>query len=79
MSPINAVGLLICLCGITSHVIHKIRNPIVIKPINYYDENETVELGEPLISERIELINESSEEDISDSQELFNILQNRDR
>lgn len=79
ISLINFLGLLVCLSGITSHVIHKIRNPIVVKPPNFYEENESLELGEPLISEKTELIQETSDEEQSDTQELFNILHSRDR
>lgn len=80
MSAINAVGLIICLAGITSHVIHKLRNPVVVKATNYYEETDTLEMGEPLInSEKSELLLASSDEELSDTQELFNILHSHDR
>lgn len=61
-------------------MIHKIKNPIVVKPVNYYEENDILEMGEPLInSEKIEFMKESSDEDLSDTQELFNILHSHER
>lgn len=78
MSFINFIGLLVCLSGITSHVVHKIRHPN-IKTHNHYEEDTNFELGEPLISERSELINQSSDDEKSDTQELFNILHSHDR
>lgn len=80
MSALNAVGLLVCLCGISSHVIHKIRNTTVQKENDYYEEtdNENLELNKSLISSA-ELLKESSDDEHSDTQELFNVLRSHDR
>lgn len=78
MSVINQLGLLICLCGITSHVIHKIKTTSMynVKP---YDFAEKSELGESLIQEGTRKPSLSSESEQSDSEELFNILNRHDR
>lgn len=80
MSFVNFIGLLVCLTGISSHVIHKIQHPNMKSSNQHYleDRESNFELGEPLISERTELLSESEDEK-SDTQELFNILHSRDR
>lgn len=83
LSAINVVGLIVCLLGISSHVIHKIKN---IQPrttsykISY--ENERQELGEYLINDvNISHYDYSSESEgeHSDTQVLFDILNRHDR
>ncbi|KAL1517358.1 hypothetical protein ABEB36_001129 [Hypothenemus hampei] len=74
MSPINVVGLFVCLCGISGHVLHKIRATPQGRPWgrNYDLDNERHELGETLI-EDLKIL-EDSDDDKSDSQVLFDIL-----
>lgn len=78
MSALNALGLLVCLCGISSHVIHKIRNTSVPKENDYYEETDNMELSTSLIN-NAEMLKDSSEDEHSDTQELFNVLRSHDR
>lgn len=80
MSALNAMGLLVCLSGIVSHVIHKLRTTTnASRTDQYYEEREGMEMGTPLISNSVELTRESSEDEHSDTQELFNVLRSHDR
>lgn len=80
MSALNAMGLLVCLSGIVSHVIHKLRTTTnAPRTDQYYEEREGMEMGTPLISNSVELARESSEDEHSDTQELFNVLRSHDR
>lgn len=78
MSPMNAIGLLVCLCGIISHVVHKIRNTTIPKDAIHYEETDNMELNASLMK-NIELSKDSSEDEQSDTQELFNVLRSHDR
>ncbi|XP_018332587.1 solute carrier family 35 member C2 isoform X2 [Agrilus planipennis] len=83
LSPINILGLVVCLSGIISHVIHK------IKMIRYHNPNrvykmglERYELNESLVNniERFSLTSDSdSEQGGSDSNVIFNVLHRRER
>lgn len=84
LSAINVIGLIVCLLGITTHVIHKIKT-IQPKTTSYkigYDENERQELGEYLINDvNVNHYDYSSESEgeHSDTQVLFDILNRHDR
>ncbi|XP_066154952.1 solute carrier family 35 member C2 [Euwallacea fornicatus] len=73
MSPINMAGLFICLCGISGHVIHKIKSAPQTRQTRY----ETHEIGETLIED--DLKTEDSEDEKSDTQVLFDILSREKR
>lgn len=83
ISLINVLGLIMCLFGISSHVVHKIKN-MPSRTINktYHHDNERHELGEYLIDNdsigRLSITSESEGEQ-SDTQVLFDILNRHDR
>ncbi|KAK9889980.1 hypothetical protein WA026_008791 [Henosepilachna vigintioctopunctata] len=81
LSLVNAVGLFICLCGITSHVVHKIRT-IPKRPLeqNFFDISKHQELG-GLIENKFGTTDLSSEsdDDKSDSEVILDIVKSRDR
>lgn len=81
MSPINVVGLLVCLCGITFHVIHKLKTtPTRLKMGRAYEyTQERSELGEYLINDTLADAISESDGEKSDSQILFDILNRHDR
>lgn len=79
MSTINEIGLLICLCGITSHVIHKIKTNSVQRYPKSYEINGQGEMGESLMKYLPEKYVVSSDSEHSDTQELFNILNRHDK
>lgn len=80
LSPINVIGLLICLSGITCHVLHKLRNSSKMVGRVYEVQSERRELGEHLIINEDNHYDLSSENDEkSDTQILFDILRSRDR
>ncbi|KAF7271753.1 solute carrier family 35 member C2 isoform X2 [Rhynchophorus ferrugineus] len=76
MSPINIIGLFVCLCGISGHVIHKIRSTSSqsrqTAGRHYELNSERYELGETLIDDVKSELN--SDDEKSDSQILFDIL-----
>lgn len=81
LSHINILGLIICIFGITSHVVHKIRT-MPSKPNNHFGyETEKYELGDYLIEGSVQGTHYSSESeaDHSDTQVLFDILNKHDR
>lgn len=86
LSAINIIGLIVCLFGITSHVIHKIRN-IQTKSSSSSLKNgyeyEPHELGEYLINDVNNIhhydYGTESEGEQSDTQVLFDILNRHDR
>ncbi|CAH1169688.1 unnamed protein product [Phaedon cochleariae] len=74
LSPLNVLGLIVCLCGISFHVVHKIRTQTSVKsPTRSY---ETVDdIGEHLMKgNTLYGLSEDSEEDKSDTEVLFDIL-----
>ncbi|KAJ8975317.1 hypothetical protein NQ317_000496 [Molorchus minor] len=84
MTPLNIVGLFICLLGISCHVVHKIKTQPIRLPERSYDkEVEHNELGEYLIDEhlRFDTASESDGEksDRSDTQVLFDLLNRHER
>ncbi|XP_050301249.1 solute carrier family 35 member C2 [Anthonomus grandis grandis] len=78
MSPLNMAGLFICLCGISGHVIHKIKStPQTRQTGRVYEHlNERYELGENLIED---LKADESNDEKSDTEVLFDILSREKR
>lgn len=82
ISLINFVGLLICLGGIISHVIHKIQTTHLNGTNRFHDfEVEKFEVSESLINDSVEhlTVSSDSENEQSDTQVLFDILNRRER
>ncbi|RZB40652.1 solute carrier family 35 member C2 [Asbolus verrucosus] len=80
LSGINVLGLLICLSGITCHVLHKLKTSSHAMAKTYEVQAEHHELGEQLILNEDTHYDVSSESDErSDTQILFNILKSHDR
>lgn len=82
MSTINFVGLLMCLGGITTHVIHKIKNIPKGNQMRFHGfHNDNRELEESLMinSEDLTYMSSESDGEQSDSQVLFNILNRHER
>lgn len=80
LSPVNITGLLLCLCGISSHVIHKLRgNGKKPSSRRYVEDSEHQEMGG--LIDKFSNVDQSSEsdEEKSDSQVIFDILKSRDR
>ncbi|ENN72230.1 hypothetical protein YQE_11093, partial [Dendroctonus ponderosae] len=73
MTAINVAGLFICLCGISGHVIHKIKSTPPSRQAGrvYEQGNDGHELGATLIED---LKLDDSEDEKSDTQVLFDIL-----
>lgn len=80
LSPVNLAGLFLCLCGISSHVIHKLRGDGKKTPTRRYVEDSEHQELDGLVDKfsNNDLTSESDEEK-SDSQVIFDILKNRDR
>lgn len=77
LSFINLTGLCVCIVGITTHVLHKIKTmPLKSMERSYINESGNQELGQ-LFNQLDDVISESEDEK-SDSQVIFNILKNRD-
>lgn len=76
LSHLNIIGLIVCLFGISSHIIHKIRTmPSRSLKRVYNAGHERHELAEYLIDNTNVNYNYSGEsDDNSDTEELFNIL-----
>lgn len=81
MSPLNALGLVICLCGISCHVVHKIKTqPIRLPGRSYDSDSERKELEEYLMDDDLPYdVNSDSEGEKSDTQVLFDILNRHER
>ncbi|KAJ8924754.1 hypothetical protein NQ315_000907 [Exocentrus adspersus] len=81
LSPLNIVGLCVCLCGISFHVIHKIKTQPMRLPGRSYDvDSERKELEEYLMDDDVPYeVNSESDGEKSDTQELFNILNRHER
>lgn len=83
ISGINILGLILCLCGISSHIIHKIKTTSLHvkehrKEIHSLQYNNSHDLKMPLINSEPETVSSEADEE-SDSQIIFNILNSRDR
>lgn len=83
MSPLNFVGLLVCLGGIISHVAHKIQTThLSSTTTRFHDfEVEKFEVSESLINDSVDhlTVSSDSETEHSDTQVLFDILNRRER
>ena len=83
LSQINVVGLLVCLIGIISHVVHKVRIIQALSVPRLYEyEDDKLELNKSLItnpSGTTMYLSSDSDDEHSDTQELFNILNRHDR
>lgn len=80
LSPLNIVGLVSCLCGISFHVFHKIKNQPMRPPHRPYESHhEGHEIKEYLINDYTHESPSESEEDRSDTDVLFDILKRRER
>lgn len=82
MSPLNVIGLCVCLCGIIFHVIHKLKHqPMKLPERHYMEDSEDLEIGENLINGElyVDLISDSSEDEKSDTDILFDILNRHER
>ncbi|XP_017779040.1 PREDICTED: solute carrier family 35 member C2 [Nicrophorus vespilloides] len=84
MSVLNLCGLLICLLGITSHVVHKMRTTQTSQKsfeFDASDRNFDVGMGKSLINEaEVEQMSISTDSDNEDKEEvLFNILNRHER
>lgn len=82
MSPINILGLLVCLGGIVSHVTHKVKTLQHNGLIRAYNvETEKFETAESLMNDLTDTLSVSShsESEMSDTQVLFSILNRHDR
>lgn len=83
LSAVNVIGLIVCLLGISSHVVHKIKTiQTRTNTLKVGYENERQELGEYLIND-INInhyeCSSDSEGEHSDTQVLFDILNRHDR
>lgn len=82
MSVVNCAGLVICLGGIISHVVHKLRNTTYSNGGNgstFNKEYERHELSQSLMDNVEQMHISESDSEQSDSQTLFNILNSHDR
>ncbi|CAH1992417.1 unnamed protein product [Acanthoscelides obtectus] len=90
LSPLNVVGLCVCLGGITCHVVHKIRGEALkpastVKAVSQrhsdYDlDLEPDDMRDQLINGRLECEPISDDDDArSETEILFDILNRRDR
>lgn len=80
MSITNQLGLLICLGGITTHVIHKVKNNAHKYHVKLYELNENSgEMGESLLRHVPEQYIPKKIDDEHDSQKLFDLLNRHDR
>lgn len=84
LSQINVIGLLVCLIGIISHVVHKVRIIQALSvPRSYEYEDDKLELNKSLITNNPSgttmYLSSDSDDEHSDTQELFNILNRHDR
>ncbi|XP_050513598.1 solute carrier family 35 member C2 isoform X1 [Diabrotica virgifera virgifera] len=76
LSPLNIAGLVTCLCGISFHVFHKIKNQ-PLRPRPYEKSVESNDMGEYLIKEDMHESPSESEDERSDTEVLFDILNRR--
>lgn len=84
MSTINVVGLCVCLGGIVCHVVHKIQHQPTIKVLDRYHYMEDMdghEIGENLINGElyVDAVSVSSDDEKSDTDILFDILNRHER
>lgn len=80
MSIINQIGLLICLFGITSHVVHKIKNNALRQQMKLYElSDKGGEMGESLLRQAPERYVPKKIDDDHDSQKLLDLLNRHDR
>lgn len=85
LTPINVVGLIVCLCGITTHVVHKIRTTPARHLSRCDFDSERLEIQKQLIyqdpddEEEEDVKLDDSDAEKSDSQVLFDILNRHDR
>lgn len=78
ISVINFFGLIVCMGGIVTHVVHKIKSTRQMQyPLR--PQREGKELEESLMYNFDQLSGSDSETERNDSQVLFNILNSRDR
>lgn len=84
LSGINQIGLLICLGGTTTHVVHKLKTSShnlqnSANNSKLYEFREHGEVGESLLNDLQEKYALSSDSEHSDSQKLFDLLNRHDR
>lgn len=83
MSPINIIGLCVCLGGIVCHVVHKIHQPTMKVPDrnHYMEDMYDHEIGENLINGElyVDTVSVSSDDEKSDTDILFDILNRHER
>lgn len=79
LSPINVVGLLVCLSGIICHVIHKIQTTAKYSAKSYEIQAERHELGEHLMIEEHHYDIGSESDERSDTQILFEVIGRHER
>lgn len=83
MSALNVVGLCICLCGIICHVIHKIKHQPIksLERHHYMEDLDGHDIGENLINGElyVDVTSASSEDENSDTDILFDILNRHER
>ncbi|KAG5889718.1 hypothetical protein JTB14_010192 [Gonioctena quinquepunctata] len=81
LSALNVIGLTVCLCGISFHVIQKIRTqPARMQKRSYETEDEHHEIGEYLITKDVQYdVDSESDAEKSDTEVLFDILNRHDR
>ncbi|KAK3932164.1 Solute carrier family 35 member C2 [Frankliniella fusca] len=89
MSPVNVVGLVLCLGGICAHIAHKIRSssksssPIRPSPVSN-ETGHSYEMRTPLLTDGNEitgalLVSCSEEDDSDENSDILYILNHRDR
>ncbi|KAJ8938783.1 hypothetical protein NQ318_010310 [Aromia moschata] len=81
LTSINIIGLCVCLSGISFHVVHKIKTqPARMLERTYDVHAERNELGEYLIDEELRCdVASESDDDKSDTQVLFDLLNRHER
>lgn len=82
MTPLNVIGLFICICGISCHVVHKIKTQPIRLPGRSYDSDlERKELEEYLMDDDLpyDVDSDSDDGEKSDTQVLFDILSRHER
>lgn len=80
MSPVNAIGLCVCLCGIVCHVVHKIKHqPVKLPERHYMEDLDGHEIGENLLNGELYVELTSSDDEKSDTDILFDILNRHER
>ncbi|XP_057668235.1 solute carrier family 35 member C2 [Diorhabda carinulata] len=78
LSLLNIVGLSLCLCGISFHVFHKIKNQPVRSQHRFYEKNlEGHGINDYLIKQDLYENHTDSDDERSDTEILFDILNRR--